>query len=108
MGKTKYLSAFEQVMVVGLCHELQPCWVFHAQQFPVCIKNGPPPKGHPANLTPMLLTVLSTWASILWNTFDTFVESMLRQITAVLRAEGQINIKVFLMCCALGVYITVE
>jgi hypothetical protein len=49
-------SAFEQGMVVGarhtsLCQELQHDWVFHAQQFPVCIENGPPPKGHPANLT---------------------------------------------------------
>ena len=35
----------------GLCKELQRCWVFHAQQFPVCIKNGSSPKGHPANLT---------------------------------------------------------
>jgi hypothetical protein len=35
-----------------LCQELQHCWVFHTQQFPVCIKNGPPPKGHPD----MLLT----------------------------------------------------
>ena len=39
MGKKKYLSAFEQGMVVGarrngLCQELQRCWVFHAQQFP--------------------------------------------------------------------------
>jgi hypothetical protein len=25
--------------------------VSHAQQFPVCIKNGPPPEGHPAKLT---------------------------------------------------------
>ena len=46
---------FEQVMVVGarrtsLCQELQSCWIFHAQKFPVYIKNGPPPKGHPANL----------------------------------------------------------
>jgi hypothetical protein len=49
MGKTKYLSAFERGMVVGarrtgLCQELQRCWVFHSQQFPVCIKNGPPPQ----------------------------------------------------------------
>ena len=49
-------SAFEQGMVVGarctgLCQELQLCWVFHTQQFPVCIKNGPPPKGHPANFS---------------------------------------------------------
>ena len=56
MDKTKDLSAFEWGMVEGarhtsLCQELQRCWVFHAQQFPVCIKNGPPPKGHPANLT---------------------------------------------------------
>ena len=50
MGKTKYLRAFEQGMVVGarhtgLCQQLQCFWVFHAQQFPVCIKNGPPHKG---------------------------------------------------------------
>ena len=57
MGKTKYLSAFERDMVVGAkrtglsVSRTACCWVFHAQQFPVCIKNGPPPKGHPANLT---------------------------------------------------------
>ena len=56
MGKTKNVSAFERGIVVGarrtgLCQELQRCWVFHAQQFPVCIKNGPPPKGHRDNLT---------------------------------------------------------
>jgi hypothetical protein len=42
---TKYFSAFERGMVVGarctgLCQELQRCWVFQPQQFPVCIKNG--------------------------------------------------------------------
>ena len=36
---------------IGLCQELQRCWVFHDQQFPVYIMNGPQPKGHPANLT---------------------------------------------------------
>ena len=56
MGKTKDLSAFERGMVVstrltGLCQELQRCWAFHAQQFPVCIKNGLPPNGQPASLT---------------------------------------------------------
>ena len=56
MGKAKDLSAFKWGMIVrarrtGLCQELQHFWDFHAQQFPVCIKNGPPPKGHPANLT---------------------------------------------------------
>jgi hypothetical protein len=56
MDKTKDLSAFELSMVVAarrtsVCQELHRCWVFHAQQFPVCIKNGTPPEGHPANLT---------------------------------------------------------
>ena len=56
MVKTKDVSILEQVMVVGarrtgLCQELQRSWIFHTQQFPVCIKNGPPPKGHPANFT---------------------------------------------------------
>ena len=35
-------------------------WVFHAQQFPVCIKNGPPLKGHPANLTQLWEALEST------------------------------------------------
>jgi hypothetical protein len=69
MSKTKELSAFERCMVVGagctgLCQELQRWWVFHAQQFPVCIKNGPPPKGNPANLTQLCEALESTWASV--------------------------------------------
>jgi hypothetical protein len=36
----------------GLCQQLQRCWVFHAQLFPVCIKNSAPPK--------VLATVLAT------------------------------------------------
>jgi hypothetical protein len=64
MGKTKYLSALEQTIVISarrtsLCQELQHCWVFHAQQFPVCIKNGPP-----ANVTQLWEALESTWASI--------------------------------------------
>ena len=62
MGKTKYLSAFEQGMygtAVGLCQELQHCWVFQAQQFTVCIKNDPPPKRHPAMITKL-------WGVGLW------------------------------------------
>ena len=48
-GRTKDLSSFERVMIVGawwtgLCQELQRCWVYHTKQFPVCIENGPPPK----------------------------------------------------------------
>ena len=48
----------------GLCEELQHRWVFYTQEFPVCIKNGPPPKGHPANLTQLWEALESTWASI--------------------------------------------
>ena len=56
MGKTQYLSTFEQGVLVGarrtsLCQDLQHCWIFHARQFPMCIKNGPPPKGQTVNLT---------------------------------------------------------
>ena len=56
MGKTNDLSAFERVMVVGarrtgLSVSRTERGVFHAQQFPGSIKNGPPPKGHPANFT---------------------------------------------------------
>ena len=36
----------------------------HAQQSPVCIKNGPPPKEHPADLTQLWEAFESTWASI--------------------------------------------
>jgi hypothetical protein len=41
----KYLSAFEHGMVADANLG------FFSQQFPVCIKNGPPPKGHPSDLT---------------------------------------------------------
>ena len=57
MGKTTGLSAFEQGMVVGarrtglsVSRTINAAG-FHTQQFTMCIKNGPPPKGRPANLT---------------------------------------------------------
>ena len=110
MGKTKDWSAFEWGMVVGarrtvLCQELQCCWVFHTQQFPVCIINGPPPKGHPANLTQLWDALESTWASITVESWR-LVESMTWWIQAVLSAKGrvQLNInQVFLMFCPLNV-----
>ena len=34
-----------------VCQEMQRFWGFHTQQIPFCIKNGPPPKGHPVNLS---------------------------------------------------------
>jgi hypothetical protein len=81
MDKTKDLSAFERGMIVGarrtgLCQELQCCWVFHAQQFPVCIKNGPPPKGHPANLAQLWEALALTWARIPVEQFRYLLESM--------------------------------
>ena len=69
MGKTKYLKKWKcygnrcQAHQFE-CQELQCCWVFHIQQFSMCIKNGPPPKGHPANLPQLWEASKSTWASI--------------------------------------------
>ena len=71
-----------------MCQELHRCWVFHAQQFPVCIKNGPPPKGHPANLTQLWEALESTWASIPVERFRHLVESMPQKIVHVLREKG--------------------
>ena len=76
--RQKYLSAFEQGMVVGargLCQDLLHCWVFHAQQFTMCIKNGPPPKGHPANMTQLWKALMSTWAHTSVERFRHLIES---------------------------------
>ena len=91
MGKTKYWSAFERGMVegarrTGFCQELQRCWVFYAQQFPVCIKIGPPPKGHTANLTQLWETLVSTWASI---TVECFRYLLVRALTKWGCSEGK-------------------
>ena len=55
------ISAFERGMVIGtrrtdLCQEVQP--------FPVCIKNGPPPKGHPGNFRQPSEALKSTIANM--------------------------------------------
>ena len=68
----------------GLCQELQHCWVFHESPFHVCIKNGPPPKGHLANLT----TVGSVGGIYMGQHPCGTLESMLRQIETVPRANG--------------------
>jgi hypothetical protein len=70
------------------CQELQRWWVFHAQQFPVCIKNGPPPKEYPANLTQLWEALESTWASITMECFRHLAESMPQRIEPVLWAKG--------------------
>jgi hypothetical protein len=82
------VSAFERGMIVSarrsdLCQELQPCWVCHTK-FPVCINNGPLHKWHKANLTPMCPTVVNIPVERFWH----IVESLPRQIEAVLRAKG--------------------
>jgi hypothetical protein len=107
ISKTNDLITFEQGMVVGarltgLCLELHRYWVFHTRQFSVCIKNGPPPKWHPAILTQLCEALESTWASIPMERFRHLVESIPRQIEVVVRAKvaGGFNImKMFLMFC---------
>ena len=69
-----------------VCQELQRCWIFYTQQFPLCI-NGPPPKGHPANLTQLWEALESTWASIPVERFRHLVETIPRLNEAVLRAN---------------------
>ena len=64
-ARKKHFSAFEQGMLGAdklsdLCQELQRCWVFHAQQFPMSINNGSPLKGHPTNLTQLWEALVST------------------------------------------------
>ena len=76
LGKTKYWSAIERGMVVGarrtgFGQELLCCWVLSAQQFPMCITNGPLPKGHPANLTQLkvfLMFGILSVNNVLFNT----------------------------------------
>ena len=48
---------------------------FTLNSFLVCIKNGPPPKRHPANLTQLWEALESTWASIPVERFQHLVES---------------------------------
>ena len=80
--------------------ELQRCWFFQAQPFPVCFKNGPPSKGHPANLTQPWEALKSTWDSIPVKGFQHLVEYIPRRIEAVLSAKG----KVVLMFYTVSVY----
>ena len=54
----------------------------------MCIKNGPPTKGHPAILTQLSEALELTWASIRMERFRPLVEPMHGRIQAVLRAKG--------------------
>jgi hypothetical protein len=96
------LSAFEQGMVAGarrtaLCQVLQRCWVFHDQQFPVCITNGPPTKGYPSTVGSIGVNMgqhpcgtLSTPCRVLAPTNLGY-------------SEGKGGLGVFLMLCTLSV-----
>ena len=66
MGKTIDLSVgCERGVAVGSRRTgLCAAGFFQAQQFSVCIKNGPTPKGHPANLS-------QHGPASLWNAFNT-------------------------------------
>ena len=83
MSKTKDLSAFEWGMVVGagapVCvKNCNAAGLFHSQQYTVCIKNGPAPKGNSANLTQLWEALESTRASITVERFQHLVKSMPR------------------------------
>ena len=77
-----------------MCQELQRCWIFHAQQFPVYIKNDPPPKEHPANLSQLWEALESAWASIYVERFRQLVESSPNKLKLFLGQKGvQLNIR---------------
>jgi hypothetical protein len=52
------------------------------------MKNGPPPKEHPDNLTQLWKALESTWAIITVECFQHLVMSMHPRIEAVLMLEG--------------------
>ena len=75
MDKTEDLSAFERGMVVdarrtSLCQELQRCWVFHTQQFPVHQEWPTTPK----DIQPTGHNCVKHWSqrgpASLWNAFQ--------------------------------------
>ena len=76
-------------------------------RFPVCIKNGPPPKRHPANLTQLWKALDQHGPASLWNALT---PCRLHALTNWACSEGKVrgvklNIsKVFLMFWTLSVY----
>ena len=76
------------------CCHAHPFVFFALNSFPVCIKNGPPPKGHPVNVTSCGKHE-SKWASIPVERFRHLVGSMPRQIQAILiyqNSEDVVNV----------------
>ncbi|CDQ76493.1 unnamed protein product [Oncorhynchus mykiss] len=66
----------ETVPLNGYGSRCQAPWFecVKSQQFPVFVKDGPLPKGHPANLTQLWEALESTWASIPVERFQPLVE----------------------------------
>ena len=92
---------------VWVCQELQRCWVYHAQQLLVYIKNGPLHKGHPVNLTQLWVALESTWASIPVERLRYLVESNAPTKSKLfwgLKGVQHNSRKVFLMFCTLSVF----
>jgi hypothetical protein len=107
-GKTKYLSVFE---LGGRCQahwfecvkNCNAAGLFMLNSI-LCIKNGSPPKGHPATLTQLWEALESTWASIhVWNAFDN-LHALTNWSCSGVKGGVQLNSRtVFLMFCTLGV-----
>ena len=96
-------------MVVGACRtglsvSRTATLLGFSTQFPVGIKNGPPPKGHPANLTQLWEALESTWAS---SPVECFRHPVVHARVIETVAKGvQLNIRmVFLMFCTLSVWL---
>jgi hypothetical protein len=100
MGKTKDLSTFEQGMVrTAMLLGFSPSTVS------MCIKNGPPRKGHSANLTQLWEALESRWASIpgMLSTPCSPCPDELRLFRG--QRGVQLNIrKVFPMFCTLSIF----
>jgi hypothetical protein len=92
MGKTDDLSAFERGMVcgrcTGLCQELQRCWVSLTQQFPICIKHGPPPQRTSSQLDTIVGSIRVNMGQHICGTRWHLIDSMPWLIEAVLKAKG--------------------
>ena len=77
-----HINLLQSVQMKGRLHQ-----IFNTQKFPVCIKTGPQLKRHPVNLTQLWEALESTWASIPVERFFDTLQSMPRQIEAILRAK---------------------
>ena len=96
---TRYVSRCQAHRFVSRTATL--LFFLYPQQFPVCIKNGPPPNGHPANLTQLWEALESTWDSILVERFrHLVVHAPTNWVLFWGQKRGQLNIrKVFRLCC---------